>query len=172
MGHDHQPVVAPFLPQDGDGGVEFLVIDREVGAEIRDLPGPQRTAVAAQVEGMDIEAQRLPAFGEMRLEEVVAVAMDVEDGATRPWHPVPVNQRRHDLLAAFGSERQGPREPVADENIGPGIGSGHRGLRDARGGMGGRFSGSSPAGLSSIRRKDIVHRAGGFTGGRGWTAPL
>ena len=56
--------------------------------------GEQAPAVLAQVEGVEVDAPLDVVVGQVRLEEVVGVAVHVEDGATgRAWRG-PADQRR------------------------------------------------------------------------------
>ena len=79
---DHELVVAVGL-HGRHGGVELLEVLLEVGDVVRQLAGAQRTPAAAEVERVEVTAARHDVVGEVVLEEVVRVAVDVQDGRRR-----------------------------------------------------------------------------------------
>ena len=78
---DHDPVVAVRSRMTRDRRVELGVVLREVAAEVRRLVRKQRPAVLAQVERVEVVAERGEELGRRRLEEVVAEAVHVQHGA-------------------------------------------------------------------------------------------
>ena len=103
MPHEHDPVVT-LGAELRDGEVEF----DEVVGQVRDVAGEllraQGPAVAAQVEGVEVVAEALDLVGQVRLEEVVVPAVDVEQRGAGPG-AVAAHERRHQRV--LGLERIG-----------------------------------------------------------------
>jgi hypothetical protein len=80
MAHEDQALISlgtDYL----DGGVQFLVILGEVRGVTSQLPLPQRPAVAAQIECVEVIPPPREGIGQVGLEEVVAPAVDIQHRA-------------------------------------------------------------------------------------------
>ncbi len=102
---DQQPAMAVLLADDPHRLVQFLVVGGEVADEVRRVVRAQRAAVLAQVDRVEGEAGGHVVVGEVGLEPVVVVTVDVEDGLLRTGDQ-PAHQRRRDLALLVRAQRQ------------------------------------------------------------------
>ncbi len=102
---DQQAAVAVLLADDPHRLVQLLVVGDEVADEVRRVVLAQRAAVLAQVDRVEGEAGGHVVVGEVRLEPVVVVTVDVEDGLVRTGDQ-PTDQRRRDLALLVRTQRQ------------------------------------------------------------------
>jgi len=119
MGHGDDRQARVGRRDDLQRPVKLVVVRGQVGHVVRGLPRLQGAAAFAQVQGVEHEAPGGEEVGQVRLEEVVGEAVDVQGGAARGFAvggiaadedrldaalSVRVGPEIEDMLAVAGSE--------------------------------------------------------------------
>jgi hypothetical protein len=101
--------------------VEFDVVSREVRSEMRGLAGSPGPPTFAEVDGVEREAQTREVIGELGVEEIVGIAVDVEDrvcGGRVALRRALSDEGGDDLALAVRVQAQGQRSlKVAGQNV-------------------------------------------------------
>ena len=104
VGADHDVVVTVALGDPLEGGVEVGEVGAQVGDVVGRLVRPDRTTVLAQVDRVEVVAALGPPLGVVGLEEVVAEAVHVEDGATGGLRRTSYDEGRDDRSLLVGRQ--------------------------------------------------------------------
>ena len=114
---DEQMPVAVLLADDADRLVQFGEVLADVAHEVRRLVRQDAASVLAQLERVEVEPAVEEELGDVGLEEVVDVTVDVEHGTTgRPGRWVADERRDHRALVVR-AEVEGTAKVGAAEKI-------------------------------------------------------